>query len=98
MDTRDVTIYADKDPVLRTSRLTLGGHSKLLASLLRSLSVCDGCDASLSIIIAEEDRDTVRAALSKVVSVSGMTVIKGDIIRIHMLEFKFIYNILFQIL
>ena len=98
MDTRDVTIYADKDPVLRTSRLTLGGHSKLLASLLRSLSVCDGCDASLSIIIAEEDRDTVRAALSKVVSVSGVTVIKGNVnvIRIHILEFK--KNIMFQIL
>ena len=84
--------------MLRTSRLALGGYSSLLASLLRSLKVCDGCEASLSIIIAEEDRDTVRTALSKVVSVSGMTVIKGNIIRIHILEFKFIYNILFQIL
>ena len=69
MDTlyRDVAIYAssDKDPVLRTSRLALGGHSSLLASLLRSLKVCDRCEASLSIIIAEEDRDTVRTALSK---------------------------------
>ena len=89
---RDVSIYAsgDKSPVLRTSRLTLGGHSKLLASLLRSLSVCDGCDATLAIIIAEEDRDTVRAALGKVVGVSGVTVIKGNVnvIRIHNLEFK----------
>ena len=100
MDTlyRDVAIYAssDKDPVLRTSRLTLGGHSALLASLLRSLSVCDGCEASLAIIIADEDRDTVRAALSKVVSVSGVTVIRGNVIRIHLLEFK--CNFMFQIL
>ena len=81
MDTlyRDVSIFAsgDKDPVVRTSRLTLAGHSALLACLLRELSVCDGCEASLAIIIADEDRDTVRAALSKVVSVSGVTVIRG---------------------
>ena len=83
MDSRDVMIYADKDPVMRTSRLTLGGHSSLLASLLRSLSVCDGCDATVAIIIADEDRDTVRAALSKVVSVSGVTVIKGNVIVIR---------------
>ena len=95
---RDVAIYAscDKDPVLRTSRLTLGGHSALLASLLRSLSVCDGCEASLAIIIADEDRDTVRAALSKVVSVSGGTVIRGNVIRIRLLKFK--CNLMFQIL
>ena len=80
---RDVSIYAsgDKDPVVRTSRLTLAGHSALLASLLRELSVCDGCEASLAIIIADEDRDTVRAALSKVVSVSGVTVIRGNMIH-----------------
>ena len=90
MDTlyRDVAIYAsgDKDPVVRTSRLTLAGHSARLASLLRELSVCDGCEASLAIIIADEDRDTVRAALSKVVSVSGVTVIRGN--KVHHLEPK----------
>ena len=85
MDTlyRDVSIFAscDKDPVLRTSRLTLAGHSALLASYLGELTVCDGCEGSLAIIIADEDRDTVRAALSKVVSVSGVTVIKGITIQ-----------------
>ena len=85
---RDVSIFAscDKDPVLRTSRLTLAGHSAVLASYLRGLSVCDGCEGSLAIIIADEDRDTVRAALSKVVSVSGMTVIKGIWIQDSALE------------
>ena len=77
----DVAIFAscDRDPVVRTSRLTLGGHSALLTSLLRSLSVCDGCEGSLAVIIADEDRDTVRAALSKVVSAPGVTVIKGNL-------------------
>ena len=96
MDTmyKDVAIYAscDKDPVLRTSRLTLGGHSALLASLLRSLSVCDGCEASLAIIIADEDRDTVRAALGKVISGSGVTVIRGNVIGIHLHPFDFKCN------
>ena len=90
MDTlyRDVSIYAscDKDPVLRTSRLTLAGHSALLASYLGELSVCDGCEGSLAIIIADEDRDTVRAALGKVVSVSGVTVIKGKAIQASALK------------
>ena len=57
---KEVNIYVEGsgDPVFELSKIELA-KSDLLRKLLSSLNICDGCSQPLSIIIADEEKQTV---------------------------------------
>ena len=64
----DVNIYCGQDtkvPVFTISCLELAAKCPMIKKLLLSLNMCDGCQSPVSIIFAEEDRDTVVAVMSQ---------------------------------
>ena len=80
----DIAIYCGQDPVFTISCLEVSAKSPLIRQLLRTLNLCDGCDgcnSQLSIIFAEEDRDTVVAAMSQMTHFkkNGLTIIRGKL-------------------
>ena len=73
---KNISIYSDtsKEPVLHISKIELS-KSKLLQDLLSTLDICDGCQEPISIIIAEEEKETITAAFSHPPSKSSLTTI-----------------------
>ena len=76
---KDVLIYSDtsKDPVLHISKIELS-KSKLLKNLLSTLNFCDGCQEPTSIIIADEERQTVVSTFSHLSPKTGLSIFQGN--------------------
>ena len=78
----DVNIFADtaKEPVVTISRLELAAKSSFMYQLINSLNMCDGCGDSISIIFAEEKKETIIALMAEVAHFkkSGLLIIKGE--------------------
>jgi len=76
----DVNIFADtaKEPVGTISRLELAAKSSFMYQLINSLNMCDGCGDSISIIFAEEKKETIIALMAEVAHFkkSGLLIIK----------------------
>ena len=50
--------------------------SRLLGNLLRSLKLCDLCQCNISLIIDEEEKDTIVSTLSQLTVGKGLTIIQ----------------------
>ena len=76
---KDVLIYSDtlKDPVLHISKVELS-KSKFLKNLISNLNFCDGCPSEISIIIADEERQTVESTFSHISSKTGLSIVQGN--------------------
>ena len=76
-----VNIYSKetKVPVFTISCLELSAKSPALRELLLNLNMCDECQSPVSIIFADEDQQTVVAAMSQMTHFkkSGLSIIQG---------------------
>ena len=52
--------------------------SKLLTELISALNICDGCQEPISIIIAEEEKQTVESAFSHLSTKTGLSIVQGN--------------------
>merc|ERR1712098_979870 len=78
--TSDVNIFAGtaKEPVVTISRIELAAKSAFMYQLINSLNICDGCGETISIIFAEEKKETLMALMAEVTHFrkSGLSIIK----------------------
>ena len=77
--TEDVLVYVDsvKEPVIQMSKIELS-KSKLMAGLMTSLNICDGCSQPVSIIITGEEKQTVVSSLSQIKAKAGLSIITAS--------------------
>ena len=83
-----VNIYcgSQSDIVFSISMLELSAKSKVMRNILGSMSVCDGCREPVSIIFAEEDRETVQCVMNQIAhfNKTGVSIIQGVVkLKLH---------------
>ena len=81
----DVNIFSgqSKEPVFTISSLELAAKSPVIRNLLKTISICDGCQSPVSIIFAEEDKHTVVTAMSQMTHLKkngSPSIIQGTVI------------------
>ena len=77
---KDINIYVGRKLVCQTSKLLVSSASPMLMKILSTLTYCDTCTESQSIIVVEEEEHVVSSVFSKLSKQSpsaGFTIIQG---------------------
>ena len=87
----EVNIFAGtaKEPVFTISRIEIAAKSVFMYQLINSLNICDGCGETISIIFAEEKKETLVTLMTQVIHFkkSGLSINKGKLKFFNKLPF-----------